>query len=74
MVIFPVPTETISEKVITRLVLILTSIALSAGERDWMVGDVLSTAIVVKFHVVLSAIPANGLSDPSLRAQAASWI
>ena len=38
------------------------------------VGATLREAAVVKFHVVVSVIPANTLSDASLRAQAATWI
>ena len=71
MRILPVPAETTSEKVMIRLVSTRTSIALSSGESERMVGDVKST--VVKFHLVVLAIPANGVFVAFLKAQAATW-
>ena len=42
IVMLPVPAETISEKVMIRLVSTRTSIELSAGESVWRVGGVVS--------------------------------
>ena len=68
MVMLPVSTSTASEKVMTRLELVATPVALSAGERVDMVGSVMSA--VVKFQVVVSAIPAKELPDASSKAVA----
>lgn len=66
--IFPVPMETFSEKVIIMFVSTRTSVELSAGESDSMVGGI---PAVMKFHVVVSLIPANSFSAPSLKDHAA---
>ena len=45
MTILPVSTSTASEKLRTILLVVATAVALSAGENEEIVGDVVSTVI-----------------------------
>ena len=58
MRILPVPFRIDSLKVATRLALKATSVASSSGESRVMVGLVVSLETTVKFHVLVSLIPA----------------
>jgi len=66
----PVPFWMVSSKVATRLASRSTPVALSAGLRVAIVGAVVSATPVVKFQVVVLAMPANALLAKSFTAVA----